>query len=321
MTKKNAKLVLLLLVTAIVLTGCAAHTATGEPGGIQGFIYSLIGKPIQQIMLNIGNTIGQPNGIGWGLIIITGVLRLILLPLMINQQSKSLRHQERMKLVKPQTDLIQKAVKNPATTQEQKMQINQLQMQVYRENNMSITGGIGCLPLIIQLPFLMGIYQSIQYSQDIVHSSFFGISLGSPSVIITVIATLLYVIQSFIMYSKAEPEQKQMMKTTAFISPLVTFFISISTPGGISLYFLVGGIVVLIQQLVMSYILQPRIKRQSAEANKDTEIVEVVTPKVIDDILKTNSASTTKTTNSSANATPNREQNRQRNAGKQNKKD
>lgn len=320
MTKKNTKLVLLLALMALVLTGCAAHTATGEPGGIQGFIYSLIGKPIQQIMLNIGHTLGQPNGIGWGLIIITGVLRLILLPLMINQQSKSLRHQERMKLVKPQTDLIQKAVKDPATTQEQKMQINQLQMQVYRENNMSITGGIGCLPLIIQLPFLMGIYQSIQYSQDIVHSSFFGISLGSPSVIITIVATLLYVIQSFIMYSKAEPEQKQMMKTTAFISPLVTFFISISTPGGISLYFLVGGIVVLIQQLVMSYILQPRIKKQSEQANQDTEIVEVVTPEVIDDILNKKS-STTQPGTTTEKPTHTREQNRQRNAGKQNKKD
>ncbi|WP_062325407.1 YidC/Oxa1 family membrane protein insertase [Holzapfeliella floricola] len=201
------------------------------------------------------------------------------------------------------------------------MQINQLQMKIYRENNMSITGGIGCLPLIIQLPFLMGIYQSIQYSQDIVHSSFFGISLGSPSIIITVIATLLYVIQSFIMYNKAEPEQKPMMKTTAFISPLVTFFISIATPGGISLYFLVGGIVVLIQQLVMSYILQPRIKKQSEAANKDTKIVEVVTPEVIEEILNSTSSTNTAQSNSDNSQTANtRDQNRQKNAGKQNKK-
>lgn len=103
-------------------------------------------------------------------------------------------------------------------------------MQIYKENNMSMMGGMGCLPLLLQLPIMMGIYQAVVYSKDLFSASFFGIALGKPSMILTIVATLLYLAQGYMMTIGVPEDQKKMMRTTMMMSPLMTFFISFSAP-------------------------------------------------------------------------------------------
>ncbi|WP_416209736.1 membrane protein insertase YidC [Lactobacillus sp. PV037] len=316
---KYFKLFGLLALMAIFLTACGTTTHTGSnipnppTSGPYAWVYSLFGKPLQNIMLYVEQRIGGQNGAGWAIGIITIVVQLIVLPLRLISQHKMTTQQEKMQRLQPQMKLVQKALKTPGITQPQQMEISQLQMKIYRENNLSMTGGMGCLPLLIQLPIMAGIYQAVAYSEKLAHSTFFGISLSQKSLVLTLIATALYLLQGYLSTIGLSEEQKRTMKMTMFLSPAMTFFISISASGALALYFTAGGIVIVIQQLIATFVIMPKVKRDVAAELKDTPLKQVVTPQVIDNILgKTSQAKAKKQETDQLHQSL-----RERNAGKQ----
>lgn len=318
--KKNKKILLLVSLVAmlaVILTGCAAYKtgANAAPkGGFFGLIYQFIGIPIRNIMLATENAIGGTNGAGWAIAIITAVIRFVLLPLMLSSSKKSTIQQEKVSRLQDQFKLIQDALKDRSLTPDKQMQISQLQQKVYRENNLSITGGIGCLPLIVQFPFMIGIYQAVAYSDALYKSSFFGVSLGKPSLLFAIVGALFYLAQSLLMLRGVSEQQRAAMQSTIFISPLMTLFISMSTPGALGLYFLVGGIIALIQQVIVTYIILPRAKAQIDAELKEKPMKVVVTKEIIDDIIGNDSDNSV---NSSDSTSSTEEELRKRNAGKQ----
>lgn len=62
-----------------------------------------------------------------------------------------------MQYLKPQIDVAQANMKK-ATTQEEQMQAQKEMQEVYKENNVSMFGGIGCLPLLIQMPIFSALF-------------------------------------------------------------------------------------------------------------------------------------------------------------------
>lgn len=318
--KKNKKILLLVSLVAmlaVILTGCAAYKtgANAAPkGGFFGLIYQFIGIPIRNIMLATENAIGGTNGAGWAIAIITAVIRFVLLPLMLSSSKKSTIQQEKVNRLQDQFKLIQDALKDRSLTPDKQMQISQLQQKVYRENNLSITGGIGCLPLIVQFPFMIGIYQAVAYSDALYKSSFFGVSLGKPSLLFAIVGALFYLAQSLLMLRGVSEQQRAAMQSTIFISPLMTLFISMSTPGALGLYFLVGGIIALIQQVIVTYIILPRAKAKIDAELKEKPMKVVVTKEIIDDIIGNDSDNSV---NSSDSTSSTEEELRKRNAGKQ----
>lgn len=318
--KKNKKILLLVSLVAmlaVILTGCAAYKtgANAAPkGGFFGLIYQFIGIPIRNIMLATENAIGGTNGAGWAIAIITAVIRFVLLPLMLSSSKKSTIQQEKVSRLQDQFKLIQDALKDRSLTPDKQMQISQLQQKVYRENNLSITGGIGCLPLIVQFPFMIGIYQAVAYSDALYKSSFFGVSLGKPSLLFAIVGALFYLAQSLLMLRGVSEQQRAAMQSTIFISPLMTLFISMSTPGALGLYFLVGGIIALIQQVIVTYIIFPRAKAKIDAELKEKPMKVVVTKEIIDDIIGNDSDNSV---NSSDSTSSTEEELRKRNAGKQ----
>ncbi len=87
---------------------------------------------------------------GLAIILFTIIVKLILLPLQIKSQ-KAMKKQQKIQ------PIIQELQKKYANDQ-QKLQ--QEMMKVYKENNVSMTGG--CLPLLIQMPILLALYRVIQ---------------------------------------------------------------------------------------------------------------------------------------------------------------
>ncbi len=279
-SKRFATLVMLTMTVTFFLAGCVPQKMSSHPkvptGLIYGSSYKYIAVPLQHIMERIADVFGGINGYGWAIIIITFVVRMILLPLMLNQSNKMTAQQEKTRRLKPQLDIIQEQQK-AATTPEEKAELSQLMMKVYKENDSSMMPSLGCLTLLIQLPIFSGLYQAIQYSPEISSSHFFGIGLGSPNIIITVIATLLYVGQSALSLVGMPAEQKKQMQTTVLMSPAITFFISLFAPAGLALYFLAGGIIMVIQQLITTFIIMPRVKKRIDQEIKEKPIVTVVT--------------------------------------------
>jgi len=85
------------------------------------------------------------------IVVLTVIIRLLTFPLFARQQESS----RRMQQVQPQLKKLQEKYKND------REKLSQAQMQLYRENGVNPVGG--CLPMLIQFPILIGLYQAIFY--------------------------------------------------------------------------------------------------------------------------------------------------------------
>ena len=293
--KKYTGVLALLVVTALVLSACGAtnNPNVAPHSGIYGWVYQWLGRPLQNIMIHTAHMVGGDNGAGWGIVIITVVVRLILMPLMLVQQNKSVRQQEKMARLQPQMKLIQTAMKHKGITPQQQMTLSGWQRELYSKNEMSLTGGIGCLPLIIQLPIMWGIYQAVFYSPQLAHSTFFGISLSQKSVVLAIIATIFTVIQGYISLIGIPEEQKKTMQSMMIFNPIMTLFFSLSFSGALALYWAAGNLVMIIQQIIVTFILTPSVKKHVADELKDKPVEIVVTKEKVADLFDTNSGNST----------------------------
>lgn len=277
----------------LILSGCQAQRTTVAPkSGFYGWIYHWISIPLQNIMMQLAHMIGGANGAGWAIIIITVIVRLILLPLMLGQQTKAVRQQEKMGQLNPQMERLQKAMKQKNLSQAQQLELSQLQRRLYSENEVSLMGGIGCLPLIIQFPIMIGIYQAVQYSHLLTATSFFGISLSQKSFLLGIIATLLTFVQTYLSLVGMPESQKKQMQTTIWASPIMTLFIASYFSGALALYMLAGALVAVVQQLIVTFIIMPKTKKKMAAELKDKPIKEVITAAEIDKIINPQTAKT-----------------------------
>ena len=293
--KKYTGVLALLVVTALVLSACGAtnNPNVAPHSGIYGWVYQWLGRPLQNIMIHTAHMVGGDNGAGWGIVIITVVVRLILMPLMLVQQNKSVRQQEKMARLQPQMKLIQTAMKHKGITPQQQMTLSGWQRELYSKNEMSLTGGIGCLPLIIQLPIMWGIYQAVFYSPQLAHSTFFGISLSQKSVVLAIVATIFTVIQGYISLIGIPEEQKKTMQSMMIFNPIMTLFFSLSFSGPLALYWAAGNLVMIIQQIIVTFILTPSVKKHVADELKDKPVEIVVTKEKVADLFDTNSGNST----------------------------
>ena len=309
---KHKKLTLagLLSVLLLTLSGCVRTTKSGKP---YGFVYDYMAKPMQHLMEWLAAHLG--NNYGWAIIVIVVVVRSILLPVMFSQMKKSTITQEKMAKVQPLIKELsekQKAAKTP----EEQAAVSQQMMALYRDNNISITGGIGCLPLLIQLPVFAALYAAIRYSPDLYHAEFFGIALGKPSIILAVLSFIAYAAQSYLGLTGVPEEQKKQMKMAIWMSPFMTFFISLTSSAGLGLYFFIGGLFAILQTLMVNAY-RPRIRKRIEEESKNHPIKMPAAPQTpanatasaIDQLKQP--GQTTTEANKAA------KRNRQRNAGKQ----
>lgn len=268
---------------AMLLTACTnKNTYKIAPHGFPfGTFYKYIGVPIQHLLEWISTQLGG-NGYGMAILIITVFVRLVLMPSMLKQQRNMTEQQEKAKILKPQLNLLQKAAK-VATDQNETMRINGLMQDVYKKNGSSMMPSMGCLVLLIQLPIFSGLYQAVAYSPEISKSIFFGIKLGNPNFWLTIIASALYAVQSLMTLITAPEEQRKTMSTMVVFSPMMTFFISVAAPAGLTLYFFGTGLIMVLQQAILTFAIVPSIrKRLDAEYAKKPP-VEVVKPEMFDE--------------------------------------
>ncbi len=106
----------------------------------------LITTPLGYIISAIYHVV--PN-YGWTIILFTIIVKLLMSPLAIKQQ----KSMTKMQKVKPLLEHLQEKYKDDPN------RLNQETMKMYKEMGVSPAGG--CLPLLIQFPILIGLYQVI----------------------------------------------------------------------------------------------------------------------------------------------------------------
>lgn len=179
-------------------------------------------------------------------------------------------------MIRPQMAALQKQQK-AAKTQEEQAAAGQAMMALYRNNGISMTGGIGCLPLLIQMPIFAALYAAIRYSPELSKAVFMNIPLGKASWILALLSFLSYLLQSYLSMLGLPQEQKKQMRYTLLLSPVMILFFTMNSPAGLGLYFFVGGLFACLQTLIINFY-RPRIRREIKEKMKDQPAPVMPTP-------------------------------------------
>lgn len=210
----------------------------------EGFFYSTFVKPMEFLLGFFGNDVFTGN-YGVAIIIITVLIRLILMPFMLKNYKNQQGMKEKMDKLKPEMDEIQKKLK-AAKTKEEQMALQQEMMGLYKKHNVNPMN-MGCLPVIIQMPIIMGLYYSILYSSEVKAHHFLWFKLGDPDIIMTLIAGVVYFIQAQVSLWTVPEQQKSQMKMMMYISPIMIMFISFSSMSALPLYWSVSGAILIFQ--------------------------------------------------------------------------
>lgn len=222
--------------------------------------------------------------IGIALIILTVLIKAILWPL----TGKSLRGQRAMQGLQPKIEEIKKKYKDDKETMSKEM------MALYKEEK--VNPASSCLPLLIQLPILIALYQvllsglsnSHQYKlysfiQDpgLIDPMFLGlIDLSQPAIFIAVLAGIAQYFQARMLQQRRPPadlrkkegaKDEDMMatmnKSMLYFMPAMTIVLGATFPGGLALYWFVVTLLSIFQQHMVFRGLQ-----KTEKANGETTV-------------------------------------------------
>ncbi|MFZ7944379.1 MULTISPECIES: membrane protein insertase YidC [Bacillaceae] len=243
-TKRSSILLAALLVLpTLLLSACSSNAQNGNSGG---FFQTYFVHPFSTI---IHATAELFNGnYGLAIIIVTLMIRLVLMPLMLKQYKNQMAMKEKMDVLKPEMDVIQKKLKTE-TDPKKKQELQAEMMGLYQKHGVNPLN-MGCLPILIQMPILTAFYYAIRGSKEIATHKFLWFNLGHPDIIITIIAGLVYYFQFKVSQSNMPAAQQQQMKIMGLMSPLMIVMFSFSAPAALPLYWVVGGIFLTVQTMI-----------------------------------------------------------------------
>src|SRR5690606_8282235 len=210
------------------------------------FFYDFFVRPFAWLIHEIGIALG--GNFGLALIIITLLIRLVLMPFMLKTYKNQQLMKVKMDKLKPEMEEIQKRSKQ-AKNQEEQQKIQLEMMELYKKHGVNPLN-MGCLPILIQMPILMGLYYAIRSSKEIASHTFLWFNLGHSDMIMTILAGLVYFAQAQVSLATVPEEQKKQMRLFSYMSPVIIIFISLNAPAALPLYWAVGGIFLIIQTYI-----------------------------------------------------------------------
>lgn len=243
-------------------------------------------QPIFNLFVALYNLIpGHDAGVV--IIVITLIIRGILYPL----YRKQVLAQKEMQELQPKLNEIREQYKDDKEAQAKAM------MDLYKHHKVNPFSS--CLPVIIQLPVFISVYQVLRdgltkpdslnllYSfvsrPDMINPNFLGLlDLSKPNVVLAVLAGAAQFWQGRMLFSqrpnpavrkdpgaKDEDTMAIMNKQMMYMMPLVITFVGISLPSGLALYWLVTTLFMIAQQ----YIAFRSLKSSSTRIDEKTEVI------------------------------------------------
>ena len=265
-------LVSVLLIIAALLSGCSPATGSVDLNSPPGLWEQIVVYPIAKALVWLSNliaSIGIPYALGWAIILITLVIKLATLPL----TRKQLQSQKAMQDLQPK----QKELQDKYGKDRQKL--SEEQMKLYKEAGVNPMGG--CLPLLIQLPILWGLYQALyavagadlvpraqrvffwipdlffptlavgtKWLGEAFQAQDWGLLFAYTSLPIIMLVTQL-IVQKMTQAPKSQggkDTQAQMMGQMMFFMPIMFGYITLGLPAGLTLYWTTSNILSMIQQ-------------------------------------------------------------------------
>lgn len=208
-----------------------------EPG-----IFGSIFEPIEnvlhflmEVLYNLTDKLGF-GSYGLAIILLTIIVKVLLYPLTVKQ----LKSMKAMQELQPELQKLQTKYKNNPQVMQTKL------AELYRDKGVNPLAG--CLPLLIQMPILMGMYYAL-YNFDYggAAPSFLwlpSLSETDPMYILPVLAAATTLIQQ----KMSTMQQTQQTKVLMIVMPLFIGWLSLTFPSGLVLYWVTMNFVQIAQQ-------------------------------------------------------------------------
>jgi YidC/Oxa1 family membrane protein insertase len=229
---------------------------------IDQLYHAIFYQPIFNALVWFYNVI-PGHDVGLAIILITFVLKIILHPFSV----QSLHAQKRMQDLQPKLDALKEKLKGD------QQGLAKATMELYKQEKISPFSS--CLPLLIQFPFLIAVYSvfrnglaggekmnalySFIHNPGVLNPISFGLlDLSKPNIFLAILAggaqwwvskMLVAKKQPAVPGAKDESMAATMNKQMTIFMPLMTIFIGISLPAGLTLYWLVTTLLTGVQQL------------------------------------------------------------------------
>lgn len=224
-------------------------------------------QPILNLVVFLYNNLAFQD-LGFAIIILTFIIKAILWPL----SRKSIESQKALQEIQPKIDELK------AKYKDDKQLLGQELMSLYKKNNVNPFSS--CLPLLIQLPFFIAVFQVFKdgidkhlelvypfiTKPDSINSMFLGLmDLSKPIIYLAVLAGAAQFWQAKMMMakrketklpeannSKAESMTAIMNKQMLYFMPALTVFIGVTLPGGLTLYWFILTLLTVLQQSLVN---------------------------------------------------------------------
>jgi YidC/Oxa1 family membrane protein insertase len=193
---------------------------------------------------------------GLDIILVTILVRLLILPISIRGQ----RSMMKMQRLQPQVERIREKHKDDQE------RLNREMVDLYKRNHVNPLGG--CLPMALQMPVFIGLYEALLNAIELRHAPFIGwihdlsapdciVIPGMPAIpftnlhgipVLVILMTLTSFLQQWMMPKQPDPNQQKMM----MYMPVVFSLIFLNLPAGLTLYYFSSNLLGIIQQFVLN---------------------------------------------------------------------
>jgi YidC/Oxa1 family membrane protein insertase len=227
-----------MVLSLAVLSGCspsATVTHTTEDLKNGGFWQSNV---VYYFALALDTFAKWFNGqYGLAVLVLVIVVRTLILPLTMKQVKSS----RAMQAIQPELQKIQKKYKDTPE------KVQQETMRLFQENKVNPMAG--CLPLIVQMPIFIALYNSIYYNPDLREHNFLWLQLGDPDklFILPALAAITTFLQTKMMTKMNPMQQQGPMQFMMMIYPVMIFVMSYNFPSALPLYWFYSNLYTIIQ--------------------------------------------------------------------------
>ncbi|WJH36224.1 membrane protein insertase YidC [Paenibacillus aurantius] len=224
-----------LAVLMLVLAGCSSNPASHPINRESGIWDRYFVGPLSDVLDWFAKVFWGQYGLS--ILAVTLIVRFLILPLTLKQYKSS----KAMQALQPEMKKLKEKYKDdPKKQQEETMKL----FQTHGVNPLA-----GCFPLIVQMPVLIALYNSIMRNPNISGHDFLWLKLGEPDhfYILPALAAFTTFLQQKVMMATNTNNQMPQMNFLLFVLPVLIFVMSMNFASALPLYWVYTNLFTVVQ--------------------------------------------------------------------------
>ena len=188
-----------------------------------------------------------PGSWGWAIVLLTVLINLVILPARIKTMQSALK----MQRIQPQMDAIKEKYKKYKVTDPKRNEMNAEIMELQKAHGVNMFGG--CIPTLVTLPLFYAFFTMLPRVVELRHAPWLWVpdlQAADPWHILPILTIVFQFLSQY--YTPSPGVDPQQQKLMAFMMPAFFGYMTWNYGSGLALYWLVGLVIGVAQQMVMN---------------------------------------------------------------------